>query len=175
MGIPARICVDYLCAVLGIGSGILIRDRKLAPRAPYVFYRAVVPENPCDQEPGACDRIEGRRGGAFRDFLAHPALYGAAGFCQGWRHFRNFFLSVIKEQATKALSYLEEEKVEDNLSPKQYEVWKHVSSVGEAAPGEIVKATGIALGTVRQALNSLVELGKVKRVGRGRGTRYVKL
>ncbi|KKT62443.1 MAG: Filamentation induced by cAMP protein Fic [Candidatus Giovannonibacteria bacterium GW2011_GWA2_44_26] len=87
----------------------------------------------------------------------------------------NFFLSVIKEQATKALSYLEEEKVEDNLSPKQYEVWKHVSSVGEAAPGEIVKATGIALGTVRQALNSLVELGKVKRVGRGRGTRYVKI
>ena len=87
----------------------------------------------------------------------------------------NFFLSVVREQATKALSYLEEEKVEDNLSPKQYEVWKHVSSVGEAAPGEIVKATGIALGTVRQALNSLVELGKVKRVGRGRGTRYVKL
>ncbi len=87
----------------------------------------------------------------------------------------NFFLSVIKEQATKALSYLEEEKVEDNLSPKQYEVWKHVSSVGEAAPGEIVKATGIALGTVRQALNSLVDLGKVKRVGRGRGTRYVKI
>ena len=87
----------------------------------------------------------------------------------------NFFLSVIKEQATKALSYLEEEKVEDNLSPKQYEVWKHVSSVGEAAPGEIVKATGIALGTVRQALNSLVELGKVKRIGRGRSTRYVKI
>src|SRR3989344_2403184 len=87
----------------------------------------------------------------------------------------NFFLSVVQEQATKALSYLEEEKVEDTLSPKQYEVWKHILSVGEAAPGEIVKATGIALGTVRQALNSLVELGKVKRVGRGRGTRYVKI
>jgi len=87
----------------------------------------------------------------------------------------NFFLSVIKEQAVKALSFVEEEKVEDTLSPKQYEVWKHISAVGEAAPGEVVKATGIALGTVRQALNSLVELGKVKRVGRGRGTRYVKL
>lgn len=87
----------------------------------------------------------------------------------------NFFLSVIKEQATKALAYLEEEKVEDMLSPKQYEVWKYISSVEQAAPGEIVKATNIALGTVRQALNSLVELGKVKRVGRGRGTRYVKI
>lgn len=87
----------------------------------------------------------------------------------------NFFLSVIKEQATKALAYLKEEKVEDMLSPKQYEVWKYISSVEQAGPGEIVKATNIALGTVRQALNSLVELGKVKRVGRGRGTRYVKL
>ncbi len=87
----------------------------------------------------------------------------------------NFFLSVIKEQAIKALSYLEEEKIEDMLSPKQYEVWKYVSEVHEAAPSDIVKATGIALGTVRQALNSLVEHGKVKRIGRGRGTRYVKV
>jgi Fic family protein len=87
----------------------------------------------------------------------------------------NFFLSVIKEQATKALSYLEEEKVEDMLSPKQYEVWKYISSVNETGPGEVVKVTGIALGTVRQALDRLVEYGKVKRVGRGRGTRYVKV
>lgn len=87
----------------------------------------------------------------------------------------NFFLSAVREQATKALSYLEEEKVEDTLSPKQLEVWKHISSVDEAAPSEIARATGIALGTVRQALNRLVELGKVKRVGRGRGTRYVKI
>ncbi len=87
----------------------------------------------------------------------------------------NFFLSVIKEQATKALSYLEEEKVEDTLSPKQYEVWKYISEVGETGPSDVVKATDIALGTVRQALDRLVELGKVKRVGRGRGTRYIKV
>lgn len=87
----------------------------------------------------------------------------------------NFFFSVLKEQATKALSYLEEEHVEDMLSPKQYQVWKHISGVGEASVGEVVSATGIALGTVRQALDRLVELGKVKRVGLGRGTRYVKL
>ena len=87
----------------------------------------------------------------------------------------NFFLSVIKEQVTKALSYLEEEKIEDTLSPKQYEVWKYLSSVEEAAPGEIVKKTDIALGTVRQALYRLVELGTIKRVGRGRATRYVKI
>lgn len=87
----------------------------------------------------------------------------------------NFFLSVVKEQATKALSYLQDEKVEDTLSPKQYEVWKYLSSVGEAAPGEIAKATGVVAVTVSQALERLIELGLVKRVGRGRGTRYVKL
>jgi len=87
----------------------------------------------------------------------------------------NFFLSVVKEQATKALSYLQDEKVEDTLSPKQYEVWKYLSSVGEAAPGDIAKATGVVGVTVSQALERLIELGLVKRVGRGRGTRYVKL
>ncbi len=87
----------------------------------------------------------------------------------------NFFLSVVKEQATKALTYLQDEKVEDTLSPKQYEVWKYLSSVGEAAPGDIAKATGVVGVTVSQALERLIELKLVKRVGRGRGTRYVKL
>jgi len=87
----------------------------------------------------------------------------------------NFFLSVIKEQATKALTFVGEENVEDTFSPKQNEVWKYISSVGDASRGDIVKATGIVEGTINQALDRLIELGKVKRVGRGRGTRYVKL
>jgi len=87
----------------------------------------------------------------------------------------NFFLSVVREQATKALSYLEEEKVEDTLSPKQYEVWKYISGVGDASRGDIVKATGVAEATINQSIDRLIELGKVKRVGRGRGTRYFKL
>ena len=87
----------------------------------------------------------------------------------------NFFLSVVREQATKALSYLQEEKIEDTLSPKQYEVWKYLSEVGEASPGDIIKATGIIRGTVKQSLDRLVELGKVRRVGLRRGTRYIKI
>lgn len=87
----------------------------------------------------------------------------------------NFFLSTIKEQATKALSYLEEEKVEDILSPKQYEVWKYLSRVDEASRGDIAKATGIVEVTVRQGLNRLIKLGKIKRIGQGRGSRYVKI
>jgi len=87
----------------------------------------------------------------------------------------NFFLSVMQEQATKALSYLQEEKIEDTLSPKQYEVWKYLSEVGEASPGDIIKATGIIRGTVKQSLDRLVDLGKVRRVGLRRGTRYIKI
>ena len=87
----------------------------------------------------------------------------------------NFFLAVIREQATNALVYLEEEKVEDTLSAKQYEVWKYISSVGEASPSDIVKATGVLMPTVRQALDRLIELKKVKRTGRSRATRYVKI
>jgi Fic family protein len=87
----------------------------------------------------------------------------------------NFFLLVVREQATKALAYLEEEKVEDTLSPKQYEVWKYLTGVEEASRGDIAKATGIVDVTVRQALDRLIELGKVKRIGRGRGSRYVKV
>ena len=87
----------------------------------------------------------------------------------------NFFLSVVKEQASKALSYLEEEKFEDILSPKQYAVWQYLSRVGEASRGTIAKATGIVEVTVRQALNRLIALGKIKRIGQGRGTRYVKM
>ena len=87
----------------------------------------------------------------------------------------NFFFSVVKEQATNALVYLEEEKFEDMLSSKQHEVWKYISGVGEASPSDIMKATGIVMPTVRQGLERLILLGKVKRIGQGRGTRYVKI
>ena len=87
----------------------------------------------------------------------------------------NFFLSVMKEQAVKALVYLEDERFEDTLSPKQREVWKYISDAKDASRGDIVKATGIAEATINQAIDRLIELGKVKRIGRGRGTRYVRL
>ena len=38
----------------------------------------------------------------------------------------------------------------------------------------IVKATGIAEATINQSIDRLIELGKVKRLGRGRATRYTK-
>ena len=87
----------------------------------------------------------------------------------------NFFFSVVKEQATKSLVLVEEEGHEDTMSPKQLGVLEYVSKVNEAGPSEITTATGILLPTVRKALLRLVELDKVKRIGRGRATRYRKL
>ena len=87
----------------------------------------------------------------------------------------NFFLSVVKEQAAKSIALLEEETHEDTMSPKQNEVLEYLSKVKEAGPSEIVKETGIIMPSVRKSLERLVLLGKVKRIGRGRGTRYVKI
>ena len=84
----------------------------------------------------------------------------------------NFFLSVVKEQAIKSLALVEASSHDDTLSPKQSEVLKYFSKVAEASPSEIAVATGVLLPTVRKALDRLIEIGKVKRVGRGRGTRY---
>jgi predicted HTH transcriptional regulator len=87
----------------------------------------------------------------------------------------NFFFSVVKEQADKSIALVEAESHEDIMSPKQNEVLEYLSKVKEAGPAEIVRETGIIMPSVRKSLERLVELGKVKRIGRGRGTRYVKL
>jgi len=84
----------------------------------------------------------------------------------------NFFLSIVKEQATKSLALVEDSAHDDTLSPKQSEVLAYFSKIDEASPSDIAAATGVLLPTVRKALNRLIEIGKVKRVGRGRGTRY---
>jgi Fic family protein len=87
----------------------------------------------------------------------------------------SFFFSVVKEQADKSIALVEAESHEDTMSPKQNEVLEYLSKVKEAGPAEIVRETGIIMPSVRKSLERLVLLGKVKRIGRGRGTRYVKL
>ncbi|QQR82485.1 DnaJ domain-containing protein [Candidatus Campbellbacteria bacterium] len=67
------------------------------------------------------------------------------------------------------------ESIEDLMSPKQQEIWRYISVTGEASPGDIVKATDIAMSTVRKSLERLVELKKIKRVGLGRATRYARI
>ncbi len=86
-----------------------------------------------------------------------------------------FFLTVSLEQARRAIDLLSRENIEKLLSPKQLVVWQHLEKVTEATPGAIVKATGVARPTVSQALDVLLRLKKIERIGQGRTTRYRKV
>ncbi|MEY4723536.1 MAG: hypothetical protein RLZZ324_1049 [Candidatus Parcubacteria bacterium] len=85
-----------------------------------------------------------------------------------------FFLTMLLAQATSAIELLSQENIERILSPMQLRVWRHLESVDEASAGDIATATGVVRKTVSQALGVLLRLKKIKRIGQGRGTRYVK-
>ncbi len=85
-----------------------------------------------------------------------------------------FFLTISLEQAQRAIELLSQKNIERLLSPKQLTVWTYLASIPEATPGDITKATGVARPTVSQALDVLMRLKKVERIGQGRTTRYKK-
>lgn len=86
-----------------------------------------------------------------------------------------FFLIVSLRQAEQAIELLSKENIEKLLSPKQLSVWRYLEGVPEATPGEIGKAAKVARPTVSQALDVLLRLKKIERLGQGRTTRYRKI
>lgn len=87
----------------------------------------------------------------------------------------NYFLDILLKQSELAIKLLESEDIEKLLSPKQLEIWNYLQTVSETTPAEIMKKTKIVKPTVVQALNRLIKLKRVERIGMGRGTRYRKL
>lgn len=87
----------------------------------------------------------------------------------------NFFFTIFLKQSQMAVELLSKEKVEKILTKKQLAVWEFLQRVEEASPGEIANETKVAQPTVRQALNKLLRLKKIERVGLGRSTKYRKL
>lgn len=87
----------------------------------------------------------------------------------------DFFLGVLLAQSKAAIDLLSKENVERLLSPKQLAVWEYLQKVHEATPGEIARATDTARPTVSQALDVLMRLKKIERIGQARATRYRKL
>lgn len=85
-----------------------------------------------------------------------------------------FFFAMLERQAEQAVDLLSKENIEKILSPKQLTVWIYIESVSEATPGDIAKHTGVARPTVNQALDVLLRLKKIERIGLGRSTRYKK-
>lgn len=61
------------------------------------------------------------------------------------------------------------------LSPKQLAIWQYFQKIEETTTGEIIKKTKIVRPTVKQALNRLLRLKKIERIGLGRSTRYRKI
>jgi len=87
----------------------------------------------------------------------------------------DFFLSVVYKQSQLAVELLSKENIEKLLSPKQIAVWEYLQTVTEASPKDISKNAKVAQPTVAQALDKLIRLKKVERIGLGRSTRYRKI
>lgn len=83
-----------------------------------------------------------------------------------------FFLNIILNQSKQAVELLTADNVEKTLSEKQLAVLKYLEKVKEATPSEIAQKTKVARPTVNQALEKLLNLKKVERIGMGRSTRY---
>lgn len=86
-----------------------------------------------------------------------------------------FFLRILHSQATMAVALLNQEPLERLLSPRQFVIWEYLQTVEIATTGEIANVTGIPRPTVNQALEKLLRLKKIERLGFGRGSRYRKV
>ncbi len=87
----------------------------------------------------------------------------------------DFFFTIFLKQSQMAVELLSKENIERLFTKKQQAVWQYLKNTDEAAPLEIAKKTKIAHPTVRQALNKLLRLKKVERIGQGRSTSYRKI
>ncbi len=87
----------------------------------------------------------------------------------------DFFLTMLLKQAQMAVELLAKEKLEKLLTAKQMAVWEYLRKVDSARPGEIAENTNVVQPTVRQALDKLLRLKKIERIGQGRSTQYRKI
>ena len=126
--------------------------------APYVSHEKLIEENKADYY------IALRR--------SQKKLKDEASDIADWLE---FFLSICLEQGKVAINLLSKENIEKLLSPKQLAVWQYLEKIGEATPLEITKAAKVARPTVSQALEVLLRLKKIERIGQGRATRYRKV
>lgn len=84
----------------------------------------------------------------------------------------NFFLNTLLTQSKMALDLLYSENIEKILSKKQLLVWEYLQKVKDSGPLEISEKTSVAHATVKQALQKILQLKKIERIGMGRSTRY---
>lgn len=87
-----------------------------------------------------------------------------------------FFLGVVESQTRQALRLLSNESVDKLLSPNQLKVWGYINSTdSEITIKDILDGTEVARPTIRQAIDRLLKLNRIERIGQGRTTRYRKI
>jgi Fic family protein len=87
----------------------------------------------------------------------------------------DFFFTIFLKQSKMAVELLSKENIEKLLSLKQVAVWEYLQKVDETTTGEIVEKVKIARPTIKQALDKLLRLKKIERIGLGRSARYRKI
>lgn len=84
----------------------------------------------------------------------------------------DFFFPVLLKQAESAIDLMSKENIEKLLSEKQLAVWKFVQDLETFSTGDVVNGTEITRPTIKQALDVLLRLKRIERIGQGRGARY---
>ncbi|MBU0880355.1 Fic family protein [Patescibacteria group bacterium] len=86
-----------------------------------------------------------------------------------------FFFTILLQQSQSAIGLLSKENIEKLLSEKQLAVWAFFEKNEITGTGDIVVGTNIPRPTVKQALEVLLKLKKIERIGQGRSARYKKM
>jgi Fic family protein len=117
--------------------------------------------------------IEARKGDYYVALRRSQATFGTKSeSISGWLQ---YFLEVLSEQALQATGLLERSALELHLSPGQQKVWEIFDGGQEITPKDIMSRTGVPRGTLAQAIERLLQLKMIERIGLGRTTRYKKI
>ena len=83
-----------------------------------------------------------------------------------------YFLEILLGQTERAIDLLSSETIEHFLSEKQLAIWNRIQEKKIVTPKELRIELEMPTATVLQALNKLLDMKKVERIGEGRATRY---
>ncbi|PCI38015.1 MAG: cell filamentation protein Fic [Thiotrichales bacterium] len=87
-----------------------------------------------------------------------------------------FFFQTVKTQADAALAIIENDNIESLLSEKQLALWQWITGLGgtEFSRKDAILALGYPSRTTEAIIKKLLDMQRIKKLGSGRATRYVK-
>jgi Fic family protein len=117
--------------------------------------------------------IEARKGDYYVALRRSQATLGTK--AESIADWLQYFLEVLEQQAAQATDLLERSGLELHLSPAQQKVWGVFTDNEVISPKIIMSRTSVPRGTLAQAIEKLLQLKMIERLGLGRSTRYRKL